>query len=58
MSDEDINDEVLFWQKLIEWWKTNQDSPVPERMYLALRLAGAISDDLKEDIAPDKGVRH
>ena len=25
MSDEDINDEVLFWQKLIEWWKSNKD---------------------------------
>jgi hypothetical protein len=57
MSDEDINDEVLFWQKLIEWWRTNQDSPVPERMYLALILARPASEDATEDLAPER-VRH
>lgn len=39
MSDEDINNQVLFWQRLIEWWETNNDDPVPERMNLALRFA-------------------
>jgi hypothetical protein len=57
MSDEDINDEVLFWQKLIEWWKLNKDSPVPERMYLALRIAEAGSDEIQEDFAAER-VRH
>ncbi len=57
MSDEDINDEVLFWKKLIEWWKTNQDSPVPERMYLALRLAGTVSGEAKEEYAAER-IRH
>lgn len=57
MSDEDINDEGLFWQKLIEWWKTNKDDPVPERMYLALRLARAVSDDGGEVIVPES-VKH
>lgn len=57
MSDEYINDEVLFWKRLIEWWKTNKDSPVPERMYLALRLAGPVSDDANADPAPGS-VRH
>ena len=53
MSDEDINDEVLFWERLIEWWKANKDSPVPERMYLALMLAGTVTDDAKEGHVPD-----
>jgi hypothetical protein len=57
MSDEEINDEVLFWQKLIEWWKTNKDDPVPERMYVALRLAAALSDDAGKDFVPDR-VKH
>jgi hypothetical protein len=57
MSDEDINDEVLFWQKLIEWWKTNKDDPVPERMYSALRLAKAIYEDVGEEFAPER-VKH
>ena len=57
MSDEEINDEELFWKKLIEWWRANKDSPVPERMYLALRLAGTVCDDRKEEPTPGS-VRH
>jgi hypothetical protein len=57
MSDGDIKDEALFWQKLITWWKTNMDDPVPERMYLALRIARALSDDEGEDFAPER-VKH
>lgn len=48
MSDEDINDAVLFWQRLIEWWETNNDEPVPERMSLALSFARAVHEDIDE----------
>lgn len=39
MTQEESTDEVLFWEWLIHWWKANQDEPVPERMYVALKLA-------------------
>lgn len=48
MSDEDINNQVLFWQRMIEWWEANNDDPVPQRMNLALRFARAVHDDVDE----------
>ena len=48
MSDEDINNQVLFWQRLIEWWETNNDDPVPERMNLAFSFARGLHEDLGE----------
>lgn len=48
MSDEDINNQVRFWQRLIEWWETNNDDPVPERMALALRFARAVHEDVDQ----------
>jgi hypothetical protein len=39
MQENEINSEVLFWQRLILWWEANQDGPVPERMHVALEMA-------------------
>jgi hypothetical protein len=57
MPDEDAHNAVLFWQRLIEWWKENGDAPVPERMHLALRFAEAQRDDTNENPIP-KRVLH
>jgi len=39
MDEDDLNDEFVFWQHMLEDWQTNNDEPVPERLYQALELA-------------------
>ena len=34
-----MNEEIYFWQRLIEWWETHHNEPAPMRMLEALRLA-------------------
>lgn len=51
MPNEDYQDEVVFWQNLINWWEANNDTPIPERMYLALEYAKALRDEV--DSAPE-----
>ena len=54
MSHEEINNEVLFWQRLIQWWQVNHDEPVPHRMYLALELAEALNEDVDQKPEADR----
>jgi len=39
MNDDDLDDEVGFWLRLIEWWETSKNEPAPPRMHQALELA-------------------
>ena len=39
MEPEEQDDEVLFWQGMIDWWETSNSEPVPKRMRDALTLA-------------------
>jgi len=39
MSEDDLGNEVRFWEYMLEDWEDNNDEPPPERMYEALELA-------------------
>jgi hypothetical protein len=39
MQDHHMDEEIYFWQCLIEWWETHHNEPAPMRMQEALRLA-------------------
>ena len=39
MSDDDLGNEVRFWECLLEDWEANNEEPPSERMYQVLELA-------------------
>lgn len=59
MTNHDIDEEVRFWETMIEWWESKNGEKAPSRMYEALDFANSRSAYEKLDkLQPGSSVSH